>query len=349
MGGNALNFETRRIESQVEFYNLYEKIVKKLSKVGIYGCLIPFYESKESFGDMDILVNKGLNFPDNWTDRVVSEFNPKSTFKNGSCFSFDFEDFQIDLILAPSEEFSYSYSYFAYNDLGNFIGRTAHRLGFKHGHDGLWYTLRDEENPDRVIKEILVTRDYSTALDFLGFLYLKGIPKFNTPEEIFEFAASSKYFDPKQFLLVNRSYAARVRDRKRKMYNGMLEWIRGRWPDLKDDDTPEPVDKEEHLQRAFKQFPEFQNAYNEACAQHQHTKALKQKFNGEFVALMFNEKPTGKELGNIMKELREKIERYNLEQLIIDIDEAQCYDLFYNVLLKNNSYRERDFLNSLEC
>lgn len=347
MGGSALSIETRRIESAPEFRQICNEVMEKLEfEVGVCGAVVPYYSTKSSFGDMDVLVIKDESFPANWTDKVVAAFSPKSTFKNGSCFSFDYKDFQVDLILAPQEECQYSYNYFAFNDLGNFVGRTAHRLGFKHGHDGFWYTIRDRDNPDYVVGEILVSRDYKEVMQFLGFPAMRGY--FKTPEEIFEFAASSVYFDPRQFLLVNRSYAARVRDKKRKMYSGMLEWIKGRWPDLKEDEVPEPIDKQEHLLRAFKQFEGFQQAYDSAVEAHEQKKRLQEKFNGKFVSYCFHVPPQGKELGIIMKQLREKIEKYNLAQLIIDSDSAQCYNLFYNVLLLNDEYRKNDVLQAVQ-
>lgn len=338
MGGTALNFKTRRIESRKEYTNLFYNIVAPGLSHIFPGCifdLIPSYTSKESFGDMDILLTKNEYLPTEWRDMVKEFFKPKSTYPNGTCFSFDVEDFQIDLILTSEKEQFFSYMYYAYNDLGNFIGRTAHRLGFKYGHDGLWYVLRDPENPDRTVAELLITLSHYDAMRFLGYNPLWSSNYFDTPDEIYEFVTTSEYFDPRQFLLSNRNYTSKVRDRKRKMYRGMLEYIKIHYPDITDDTKPLPCNRLEHLERAFKQFPQFKVEYDEALAKHECQKALKQKFNGVFVASCFSVPPVGKELGVIMRHIRMQIEKYKLEDLILDMNEEQLYHLFYNVLLHN--------------
>jgi len=146
MGGNALNFQTRRVESSAEFRTLVNEVLHILTRELSWRAVpVRWYHTKESFGDMDILVDSDIIDP-NWVDVVLEKFQPKDHFKNGSCLSFDYKDVQVDLILAPAKEFEFSYYYFAWNDLGNFVGRTAHRLGFKFGHDGLWYVLRDPKD-----------------------------------------------------------------------------------------------------------------------------------------------------------------------------------------------------------
>ena len=340
MGGNALkNTKTERVAAD-RYRRLCDEINHNpiLTLRGFVTVVIPAYRNKKDFGDMDVLVCGPMQ---NLIETIKEAFSPNEIVNNGDCVSFDYKGVQIDFIKTTQEKRGFNVAYFSYNDLGNFMGRTAHRLGFKYGHDGLWYALRDDEHETRLVKEILVTDTRVSAFEFLGYDFFRWCDGFDELEDIFEFAASSEYFDPKQFLLANRSYAGRVRDKKRDSYTRMLEWIRARWPGLNDDDVPEPIDKQEHLLRAFKLFPNFRARYEVALAEHNTQKRLKEKLNGKFVAACFPVKPQGKELGMIMKELREKIEKYNLEQLIIDSDPTQCYNLFYNVLLLNAEYREK--------
>jgi len=326
MGGNALNFQTRRVEDPNEFYILVEEVMRILAHdLDLRAAPIPWYRKKESFGDMDILVDSDTISP-NWVDVVLEKFKPKDHFKNGSCLSFDYKDVQVDLILAPEEEFNFSYYYFAWNDLGNFVGRTAHRLGFKFGHNGLWYVLRDPEDYSRVVKELLVIRDFDHAVNFLGYRAAPFHRGFDTPEEIYEFVTTSTYFDPRQFLLVNRSYAARIRDRKRKMYTGMLEFIREKYPEIGEECEPLPVDRGEHLTRAFTRFPEFKELYEEAMHEFELEKQFKKKFNGEVIGKLFGLE--GKELGECMAMMKDKIKRYGLRQFITDLDERQAKEFF---------------------
>jgi len=326
MGGNALNFQTRRVESATEFRTLVVEVLHTLThELGWHAAPVRWYHTKESFGDMDILVDSDTIDP-NWVDVVLEKFQPKDHFKNGSCLSFDYKDVQVDLILAPAKEFNFSYYYFAWNDLGNFVGRTAHRLGFKFGHDGLWYVLRDPKDYSRVIKEILVTQDFDLAVNFLGYRSQPFKIGFDTPNDIYQFVTTSPYFDPRQFLLVNRSYAARVRDKKRKMYTGMLEFIRQNYPEIPEDCDPMPIDRNEHLARAFNDFPEFKERYDSTMNEFHLDCKFKEKFNGKFVGKLFGLR--GKELGECMTQMRQTIEKYDLRQFIIDLDDRQVKDFF---------------------
>ncbi len=347
MGGNALkNTKTERVDAD-RYHRLCDEINLNpiLTLRGFVTTVIPAYRNKKDFGDMDVLVCGPMQI---LIETIKEAFSPNEIVSNGDCVSFDYKGVQIDFIKTTQEKLGFNVAYFSYNDLGNFMGRTAHRLGFKYGHDGLWYTLRDDEHETHLVKEILVTDTRVSAFEFLGYDFFRWCDGFDELEDIFEFAASSEYFDPKQFLLVNRSYAGRVRDKKRDSYKRMLEWIKGRWPDLKEDEVPEPINKQEHLLRAFKQFKGFQQAYESAVEAHEQKKRLHEKLNGKFVSYCFRVPPQGKELGIIMKQLREKIEKYNLAQLIIDSDSAQCYNLFYNVLLLNDEYRNNDVLQTVQ-
>jgi hypothetical protein len=53
---------------------------------------------------------------------------------------------------------------------------------------------------------------------------------------------------------------------------------------------------------------------------------FKEKFNGKFVGKLFGLQ--GKELGECMAQMRQLIEKYNLRQFIIDLDERQVKDFF---------------------
>lgn len=323
MGGNALSFETKRL-SKDDYQNVYACIQFRLHLYfrGILSGLVDSYREKADFGDLDMLVL----CESNQRKKEISEFirtelKPKELILNGGVFSFDVNDFQVDFILTPDiETFYFSKSYFAWNDLGNFIGRTAHRLGFKYGHDGLKYVMRDEDDHSYVISEVFLTKDHNEALEFLGFNSHKHSEGFDTPEEIFEYAASSPYFSPASFMLANRNHIARVRDRKRKMYNMCVEYYKEKFG--VDENTPvEPLDKAAHLVRAFDKFPSFYTAYTNVMAKHIKHKAYKSVFNGKTVGAIFSLE--GKELGAKMKTLREFFEAFNLQEFVTSLSDTE--------------------------
>ena len=74
MGGNALNFQTRRVESATEFRTLVVEVLRTLtSELGWHVAPVRWYHTKESFGDMDILVDSDTIDP-NWVDVVLEKF-----------------------------------------------------------------------------------------------------------------------------------------------------------------------------------------------------------------------------------------------------------------------------------
>ena len=321
MGGNALSFETKRLSSD-EYFELQYLVLDNLqhNTVGCQFKPVDAYYSKESFGDLDIVWTSDRTSISNIIDVVRNVFDPKDIVRNGSIISFDVDDFQVDLIYSKSDEFMFSINYFAWNDLGNFIGRTAHRLGFKYGHDGLKYVMRDEDDPSYVISEVFLTKDHDEALEFLGFSSHEHVMGFDTPEEIFEYAASSPYFSAASFMLSNRNHIARVRDRKRKMYNMCVEYYKEKFG--VDENTPvEPLDKAAHLVRAFDKFPSFYAAYTDVMSKHIKHKAYKSVFNGKTVGAIFSVE--GKELGAKMKVLREFFEAFNLQEFVTSLSDTE--------------------------
>lgn len=323
MGGNALSFETKRL-SKHDYYAVYVDIMTALQKYFDYILAerVEAYRTKADFGDLDMLIL----CESNQRKKEISEFirkelSPKELVLNGGVFSFDVNDFQVDFILSPDvDTFYFSKCYFSWNDLGNFIGRTAHRLGFKYGHDGLKYVVRDEDDPSYVISEVFLTKEHKEALAFLGFSAHKHGEGFDTPEEIFEYAASSPYFSAASFMLSNRNHIARVRDRKRKMYNMCVEYYKEKFN--VDENTPvEPLDKAAHLVRAFDKFPSFYAAYTNVMSKHIKHKAYKSVFNGLTVGAIYGLE--GKELGAKMKALREFFDAFNLQEFVTSLSDTE--------------------------
>lgn len=151
MGGNALKTVTTRRVDAAEYHKIKDEVVGMLRGMfpghGIEA--IPAYRKKADFGDLDVLVEYFPN-PDSpeadirhrFRGELRKHFKAEEIVSNGPVYSFAWRDFQVDLILAPTDEFEMSLNYFAWNDLGNLIGRVAHKMGLKYGHDGLCLPFR---------------------------------------------------------------------------------------------------------------------------------------------------------------------------------------------------------------
>jgi len=227
MGGNALSVTTCQLNDR-NYHRLSNQIIEQIKEVYNKRIgLIPSYLNKADFGDMDILIESSPEY----NPYHISKFlNATEVVTNGSCTSIgiklDHGIFQVDLIKVKPEDFSFALGYFSYNDLGNLIGRISHKFGFKFGHQGLLYILRDKENKTNVIKEIVVTKNFSEALRFLGFnpnAYYSGT--FLEIKDVFEYVINSPYFSPSIYLWDNLNHTQRVRDKKRKTYNQFVRYI----------------------------------------------------------------------------------------------------------------------------
>jgi hypothetical protein len=310
MGGNALkNTATRRLDRD-EFEQVSQAVLRGLQAAlpGATAWVIPAYASKADFGDLDVLVSaEHLHAAGGWEhlkQRAVALFHATELVRNGDVLSFDFRHapgqaepaFQVDVIAQALESYDYALGYFSFNDLGNLVGRTAHRAGLTHRHDGLVYYFRDG---DHLFREILLTRDYAQALAFLGYEPARFRAGFDKLTDLFEYVAGSAYFNRDIFLLENRNNASRVRDRKRKTYNEFLDWCAAR-PGLPAYAYPD--DKREWLPRVAAHFPHFQAEYDRAVADLARQRAVKARFNGADVSRLTGR--TGKALGHLMMHIK---------------------------------------------
>lgn len=306
MGGNALKNTPTERKSAEEYRRITQDVLEKLRNafpgVGMEATLS--YHNKESFGDCDILIcsDQLLHC---WQEIVVSTFKPNETYHNGPDFSFDYQGMQIDLKKVPLAEFNFSHVYYAYNDLGNFIGRIAHRMGFRYGHSGLRKLVREDT---RVIDDIMVSRNPREVFAFLGYDYDVWSKGFDDLEDIFAFAASSPYFHREVFNLDNNNHENRTRDRKRPNYSAFLKWMedkpeldRYNWaPYTGDVRSPQRDQEKLYFQElGFNTFEGFKHQYDSAMLVEERRKKVKEKWNGEIVGEISGFK--GKDLGSFMK------------------------------------------------
>ena len=308
MGGNALSScGATRCSRDVAMQMLDDFLARFAQITGYLGSdtrvePVAAYRQKPDFGDLDVLVD----------NRVFQSIPPQSVVealsiiygeklpwvKNGPVLSVglplpgDGECLQLDLIGTPSAEFDFSLGYFSWNDMGNLVGRVAHKMGLKFGHDGLWLPMRDGTN---LHDELLVTRDFGCALSFLGFDAARWREGFDSLEDIYQFVACGERFNPDLYPLEHRNHTARVRDKKRPVYMGFLHWIEAQSTLNR---FPWQQDKSAYLQDVMSAFPALQADYDRSLAKLAQSKAIRDCFNGSLVAEITG--LTGKKLGEFM-------------------------------------------------
>lgn len=305
-------------------------------------CVIESYHDKQDFGDIDFLstIDKQI------FEKLVEQTENINIVAKAEQFSYAIEFklasnelvfVQVDYIKSNLEDFDFSKNFFAFNDLGNLIGRIAAQASFSFGFDGLkrkiyvdnrgdiindLYSKKNEYIPHKLIEEtiangektvkhmvfteiktvpltslvenarlfkneldraiqktsIVVTKDFDKALKFLGFDVERFKQGFNNMNEVFEFVASSTFFNKDAFLFENRNHKARARDKKRSNYLAALEYFKNK-KDRK---------KQLSLSRMEKEFPNFKAEYRNLEKQIKSDFIDKMVFSNENIMKLLN-------------------------------------------------------------
>ena len=329
MGGNAIK-GAKRLE-KVEYLAMKKYVTDKLNLHNIKHQVIQAYETKPSFGDMDIIIKQAER---NVKQICCDALEPLETIHNGNVSSLNVQGFQVDLIFESEDNFDFATKYFAFNDLGNLIGRVAHRMGFKFGHDGVWFVMRDG---DHVFGEICLTKDFSKGLTFFGFDAERYKQGFKTLEDIFTYVSSSKYFNRDLYPLEHRNHIARMRDRKRKTYTAFLKYCDEMEWDLDYVFYGEYI----YLHKAFDAFPNFLVDYKILEEKLAQKRIIKSKFNGEIVRTITGF--TDKALGQFIQHFKQWVtdgnvnnfEEYVLKSEADDVETDITHCLFSSRCYKN--------------
>lgn len=303
MGGNAIKAAQRVDKATFDQYwselrALFPELTMERTKS---------FHDKVDFGDIDIVVKTqpGLNINALVKERV----NPAEDYNNGPFYSFLYKTAQVDFIYHNEKDYEIALHYYSYNDVCNFIGRVARSLNFKFGHDGLFY---EEHLDDHYKLSVFVSNDIQDILEFLGYDYFRWVEGFATIEEILEYGASSPYFNSLYFDLAEQNNVDRVRNKKRKMYQNMLEYIE------KHNLQPKPkLNADERYQQALRAEHYFGNNFLTEVEQKktEYCKHLQFKtlFNGDIVKEITGYE--GKELGNFIQNLKTKYP--NLQDIVL--------------------------------
>jgi len=314
MGGKALKtINTVRLSSS-DYFELERDVLDRLSCVfpGNRVDTVPAYRSKESFGDLDVLL-EDVSLPDDWIESVRLVFSPSEMVmqENGSVLSFDVNRFQVDLVLTPKQYYEFALSYYSWNDLGNLIGRLAKGMGYTFGHEGLSYKLYSD---GIFIDTISLPATFDQALVFLGLDPVRHKQGFDTPDDIFKYLISSIYFRDQSFLSEDLNHVARVRIKKRPMYAAFLAFLE------KNPCQALERNNDLHLKRGFNVFHGFQEQCIKAERIHKEHVIIKGRFNGKIVSEL-----TGLnrlELSDFMLKVKEGFaSKLEFDKFILDNDQ----------------------------
>lgn len=275
--------------------------------------------AKHDFGDLDILyaANEtldvsvamralgGVEFFQEKNSPVTSIGVPAGTGHEAG------ELFQVDLIQVPEDSMAFAYCYFAFNDLGSFIGVPASKLGFSLGWAGLTYKAMDPDSPTQQIGRLTVTKNWDEALTLLGYdAALWRLQQCGTgwrvPEDAFRYALSGRLAYADWFAPTQRSGRQRRRDVGRPMFQSLQTWLLD--PSSEAYRRPLPPNfnleacRAELLKSVEWAVPKFRAGLADMLAAHAAEKQFRQIFNGHRVARLTGLQ--GPSLGAFLETLR---------------------------------------------
>lgn len=296
MGGNALkNVVTRRYQRD-EYQRLKEKILEKI-RPHVDRAEVPReFPSKESFGDLDVLIVCPSTIKMN--DLITEQFHPNEISPNGNVYSFDVEQFQIDFILIPAEQIENAIVYFSYSDLGGLIGNICHKIGLKYGSQGLWMNVHTKEfDPTTTSTQLMLSRNVEEIFSFLDFDFQRYSKGFENENEFFQWIVDSRYFrrfyfDPEQL-----NHANRQRTAKRPIYLKFIDFL-----SRKNVERGENVDISQEVRQRALTFFNKQNEYDQGIQTRLEREKAKLKYNGR----MFIDIASNRQMIGVLKEKFER-------------------------------------------
>ena len=293
-------FKSRRVEKE-EFLVIKETIIELFKEYNIDLYFGKYTKNKESFGDLDIIVSN-----EHTQDCIdILNYEQFKSSKNSNVLSFLYEDFQIDLIFVNPEILPYAVEYYSWNDIHNLIGKLAKKAGFKHGQNGLEYVIRDQSlNSDgRLLDEIFLSNDPYLILKILELDVDRYKAGFENVTEMFEYVATSPYFNPHFYQLSELTNKDRVRDRKRVNFQLFLDWCETLEMDLDDKFI---ISKEHRYILPHIWFTSLPDKVRQVYKEKARLDFIKSKFNGSLI-MTWIPRLKGKELGQFMFYCRETL------------------------------------------
>lgn len=263
MGGHALKTVSVTRKSADEYGKIKQEVAA-LFQGKLELAFIPDVPGKPDFGDLDILYKAS----DRDIRVLVEEvFHPNEIVRNGDVTSFDYKNFQIDMIKCI--KFEMGQFYLSYGDFGSLIGRIVNFYGLKFGHEGLWMNVHLDEHGDpshHSYGKIILTDDPREICTFLGVTY-NSWATLQSKTDIFDFVRSSRFYNA-SFFNGNTKHPKRVRP----MYLEFLEYCDA-------SSAIEPPERKYIQMEALRIFNK-QDEYKRIFKELEEKRTIREKFNG---------------------------------------------------------------------
>ena len=166
---------------------------------------------------------------------------------------------QLDLHVCMPESFSWEVFHHSHGDFWNIIGSTIRSLGLTPSNSGFYVRIEEIEAKNRNAARLQLTTSPSETLKFLGLDESRYWQKFDTVDELFAYAATCRFFNPKKYdparakgdLKAND----RARARKRAVFRSWVEeYLPGHVEDCPADALAATMDRGKVVEEAKRWF-----------------------------------------------------------------------------------------------
>lgn len=262
MGGNLFRFPRMPRDRYLEVDRWVRSVLaRSLGPEGVSWRVPRWLGDKADFGDMDVLVEPAD--PAAWPTlrrelaRQLMDLGPSAPVRVqtlrpgsvpssglapqdgpalaqapspravGSVFTVPVRGLQVDLFTVAPGGLDPAWSLMCFNDCGNLLGRLARRLDCKLGDSGLSWVFRGDDHAQ--VRELPLAVDFcGRVLPFLGLDPAPWLLGFGSRDGMFEWVASSRFFDPGPYLPGARAADVIRRSGGRSTVTAFCAWVQAR-------------------------------------------------------------------------------------------------------------------------
>jgi len=192
------NVKTRRYE-RAEYLMLEAEVLEKVKHL-VKRLHVPRYvDTKESFGDLDVVYCLNNGDCATFKNEVISLLNPKEVVGKDGTFHVEYKEFQIDFIHCPEHCWDIKTAVLDFGDLTMCIGLVLNKTRLKYSDRGLY--LRSEPCSEMItMPEIFLTSDVKTIFEFLGLDYHLFESGYKDLGSLYSDITKSKFFYAEDFV-----------------------------------------------------------------------------------------------------------------------------------------------------
>ncbi|KAJ3208435.1 hypothetical protein HDU67_006722 [Dinochytrium kinnereticum] len=339
MGGNAITSSQRIPRSEYESFK--QAVICDVKELFTLVDVPREMPNKESFGDLDVVVQapKSLTTATPTISSAVAylatKWESKQIIQGSAVISMEYKNHQVDLIPAKGghDGFRMTVDFMSFGDLGTLIGMICKRLGLKFGLHGLECPIaiaqekktqetlhsNDAEKPGEIILGwITLSKSMRPILTYLDLDPIKWTEGFNDDNEVFDFIAASKFYNPHHFAnkndtIANSSLRKRIKI-GRKMFVSFVEYSGKRIDETEGvDDISSSLGHLKNCKAAsrwdaidhFGKREEAEIMLSLAKDRMDRQRRLKEKFSGNRVSELTGAQ--GETVGEIIKRFKKKV------------------------------------------